>query len=103
MAERSATNDPRWHAVLDAMERAALQVEHIGADFDYEPCSVPEDLGPLPQSLRDRAVEVNAALESGIGVAGHRLGAIRTELARLEPARRTASAPDRRGAFEARA
>jgi hypothetical protein len=103
MAQAQASSEARWSDALDAMERAARGVEHIVAGSDYQPCAIPDDLGPLPDTLRDRAFEVSATLESGIATAGSRLGAIRTELARLEPTRRTRATPGGRGTFETHA
>jgi hypothetical protein len=103
MPHAPASAEARWCAALDAMECAARGVEHIVAGSEYQPCAIPDDLGPLPHTLRDRALEVSATLESGIATAASRLDAIRTELARLEPARRNRATPEGPGTFETRA
>ncbi len=96
--------DARWPAVLDALLADAARaqsraVEELGAL--YVP---PTDLGPLPVSLRARAVDVLASLEVGTASLQTQIDAVRLEITRLARSERVGvTVPERRGAFEVRA
>ncbi len=94
----------RWSEALDALEAESAQLR--AGDGHHVVCyRPPDDLGPLPRSLADRARAVATALDEAAAELRGRLDAIRTELNRIER-RGHSSAPspnEYRGAFEAMA
>ena len=98
------SEDPRWPGVLDALEADALRllsVDSTAVGALYHP---PTDLGPLPATLRSRALRVISTLESSSASLGAQLEGIRAELTRVERSQRVGElVAERRGGFEVRA
>lgn len=84
---RSAPGLAAWQAVLDRIHRDVQAFEAALAEqraVEVVPWSLPEDLGPLPEQLRERAVAVAAELARAQQQAAEHRDQLGAELRDLE-------------------
>jgi hypothetical protein len=73
-----------WSAVLDALERHA---DRALAGATMSDLDLPDDLGPIPDSLRDRALDVLRLMSDVEGALAHRRDDVARELTAVRSSR----------------